>query len=765
MHNKAIRSLARAITPVVLMVGVLSCSSRAAGTGEEPPQQDVQFTAEGGGLVLLEGLLAVGDGNVKISSGELGLEADHAEYNRETGDVTARGNVVLRRGDSEWRGTGVTGNFETKRFSLGEVRGVSGVFYGKAAGGTHEPDGRVDLSRAQLSTCDQIEDPHYSLSAKRVVYFPDGRVRAYHATVKVGDMPVFFWPAISVDTNADSGQVEVSPGYDSDWGAYLLLGREWRLDERTRTKMRLDFRSKRGVAVGNETKIVSERSNTDLLAYAMRDNDPPETGDGYNRRFDVEEDRYRVRAYHRRVVADDWNLRLRLDAMSDIDMLEEWFEREYGYNPQPASLVELTKDSDRYSLSLSARPRVNDYYSVVETIPGLRLDLPRQPIASTGIYYQGSTSAALLRMTWRDYDEPRTDGLEEPADYESWRVDSLHMFYLPLEIHSDIEVIPRAGLRLTYYDKSSSTELTSGDLDALYEADDSDDPYSTVEVTNYDDDGGSRSRYAAEVGLELKTKFYGVWPDVEGGWLQVDGLRHIVQPYINYTYIPTPSEEREHLYFFDATDRLIEQNFVRIGVDQRLQTKRSKKVYTLASMRNYADFHLSREDSDAHRLGDFGTKIEFTPTSGVALWTTALVDMGERQVNRREFGLSLGDKERCLFSFAYQDRKEYVGQEVYSMGSSLVDFFGESSLLAHTYSAGRWVIATLEFALNDTTSGRIQYSYDLLEDELAAQIYEITRDMHCWIGSLRLEEVDEDRRILLVLYLKAFPDVNFDTGF
>jgi len=193
-------------------------------------------------------------------------------------------------------------------------------------------------------------------------------------------------------------------------------------------------------------------------------------------------------------------------------------------------------------------------------------------------------------------------------------------------------------------------------------------------------------------------------------------------------------------------------------------------VYTFASMRSYADFHLSRdeeyedEDGDTHTLGDWATKVEFYPASGLSVWATVLADMGEQEVNRREVGISIGSTDSCLFSISYQDREEYVGQEVYSMGSSLVDFFGESSLLAHTYDAGRAVSTSLQFVLNETTSCRVVYSYDLLERELATQLYEITRDMHCWVGSLRLEEDDGEKRFFLALYLKAFPEVDIDTG-
>jgi len=707
--------------------------------------------------------LAVGRGNVRITYEDLSLTADHVEVNTKTNDVAGRGNIVFQRGVFRWRGPSISGNIETKEFNFGSYEATSGVFYAKGEGGVHRSDGQVALGRTQLSTCEYFDHPHYSIKARRAVHFPDGRFRAYHTVYKVGKVPIFYWPVVFGDTDGVAGNVEIKPGYDSDWGPYLLLGREWPVGTNVATKMMLHLRGKNGVALGNRTRAHTSKSDTDFVVYGMRDEDPPETEEGYNRRFNVQDDRYRVKLYHRQALAEGLSLRVRGDAFSDIDMLEDWFRREHRRNPQPKSFADLTYESERFTLSLAVRPRVNDFFSVVETLPELRVDFPRQPVGGTPLYYQGESSAAHLEMRWREFDKSRQAGLTDPEDYESWRLDSLHMLYLPFRILDALQVTPRAGGRITYYDKSSDTPLGLDDFSAVFDVDDPDNPNSLTPIQEYDHDGGDKLRLAGEVGLELKSKFYAAWPESRSRFWDTDGLRHIVEPYANYTFAPKPSERRDRLFFFDELDRLLQQHFVRVGVDQRWQTKRRKEIYTLVRMENYADFHFAKED-EHHHLGNLGSRIEFSPKPTLDLWGKAVVDMGEPDLNRAEVGVALGDPERHRLGIGYVYRNSYVSRAAYSMGSSLCDFSGENYLLTRRFDRSHYATADLALVLNEKTSGLIRYEYDFVERELARQVYEITRDLHCWVGALRVEEDNGDLRVVVLLYLKAFPKVRIDTS-
>jgi len=519
------------------------------------------------------------------------------------------------------------------------------------------------------------------------------------------------------------------------------------------------------VAVGNETKVHTDKAKTDVVAYGMVDTDAPTTNGDYNRRFDSEDNRYRLKLTHLQDLSEDLALRVKIDKLSDIDMLENWFRKEFREYPQPKSFLDVTLEQPAFSLSLGVRAQVNDFYTDVEQLPMLRLTIPRQQLSTSGIYYQSDSSVGYLSMRWRDFDKARTDQNGDPlmdvADYKAWRADTLHMFYYPLSL-SGIEVVPRAGFRFTYYSQSSSRAITLDDMNAMIIADDPNRENSDVVFSNYDADGGSVLRAAGETGLELTTKYYRTWKDWKNTKWGIDGLRHVVQPYANYTYAPQPSEDREHLYFFDEVDRLIEQNFIRFGLKQRWETRRSNRIYTLATLENYADFHFQNEEG-FDSLGNFGTRATYNPRENLKFWGSMLVDMGGGEFNRGQLGTSFGDPKVCRVDISYLYRSDYDGRTVYSMGSSLADVGGDQTFARH-YDQSHYVTLGLAFPINALTDGRIRYEYDIVRNRLARQMYEISRNLHCWQGALRLEAEESDITLMLVLYLKAYPGFGFNTS-
>ena len=708
-------------------------------------------------------------GNIVLGYKDITVTADEGEVDPKGGAVIARGNVVLKRGLFTWRGSDVTGNFKTREFKVGQYQASSGVLYISGESGVYHTDGSVVLGRAQLSTCEYLETghPHYSLDASEVEYHRNGDFVARNVVYRLFGVPVFWLPVIWGNSNKEGNGFEVKPGYSGAWGPYLLFAKGWRLSREVNTKFRLDLRGRHGIAVGNETTVTTKTSQTDALVYGMFDTNPPETGDGFNRRFDTVDARYRVKLYHRQDILPDLNLRLRLDKLSDIDMLENWFKGEYRVNPQPKSFADLTWERERFALSLTARARVNDFSAEVEQLPTLRFQMPRQSLWNSGFFYQGDTSLSSLEMKWRDFAKPRPldpPDLIDPTDYKAVRFDSLHMLYYPFKIFDVIEAVPRAGFRLTYYSQSSKTPITTRDLDNMADVENPDNPDSTTPVINYDDRGGSVLRLAGETGLELSTKFYRTWSEdqVKSEHWDIHGLRHIVQPYVNYTLAPKPSEDREHLYFFDEVDRLIEQNFIRVGVNQRLETRRSNQIYTLASMDTYADFHFIKEPG-FNNLGDLGTRLTVAPWETLHFWGSLKADMGAPAVNRGELGVSVGREQDVKVGLSYLYRGSYDSRTVYSMGSSLADYAGDSAL-AHHFDRNHYVKLSVGFPINPKTYAKIAYEYDIVRSRLARQTYEIVRDLHCWMGALRLEQEESDTSLTLILYLKAYPGFGVTTG-
>lgn len=718
---------------------------------------------------------ATGSGNVSITYQDLVLEADEVRVNMQTRDVEATGDIyfyrVMRPGTPAedtvfWRGSELTGNFETGVFETGAHQVTVGPWYQTGDTAIYRHTGEIVFHNVSISTCEYLHtgNAHYSISADRVVYTAAGRLRAWNAVYRVGRLPVMWWPYVYWDTDRDGGNLSIEPGYDGDWGAFLLLGRSWKVGETGETRASIELRSKRGVALRSHTRFETEASVTDLLLYGMRDQDPPETEPDFNRRFDVQRDRYRVKAYHRHEWLDNLSLRLNLDVLSDIDMLEEWFEDEFEAAPQPRSFADLRLDRERFTLSLAVRPRVNDFYTAVERLPELKATFPLQTTFVPGLLYAGETSAARLRMRWREFDRDPVGGGVTPDDYDAWRLDSLHMFYYPLNLGGKLQVVPRAGLRATYYDTTSATAVTAADWRDMAEADDPDRITAPAALTQYDDDGGSAWRMTGELGVEMSTKLTRIWNDARSDFWRIDGLRHVIQPYANYTYIPKPTEDRENLYFFDYIDRLTEMNFIRVGVNQRLQTRNPEGdgIHTLASLDTYADFHF--ETPYGHdTLGQIGARARVQPRRDLDLWASLVASMDDGRVRWSEAGARFRTVFDAAVALAYIYRDDRARDSLLTMGTPLLTL-GTEDLAVLALAKTHYLTLSLDVPLGDKMAGRVLFEYDLDEKDLARQMYQVSRDLHCWVGALRLEEEDGVVTAKAILYLKAFPSINSTAG-
>jgi lipopolysaccharide assembly outer membrane protein LptD (OstA) len=719
----------------------------------------------------VDGQVMTGTGGVKATYQDITVLADKIVYNVQTHDFTATGNVRLKQLKNTWRAEMVKGNIKAKVFDFGKYESTFEPWYVKGEEVTRAADGTTHFHTGEASTCEHLlsAGAHWRMSAKRIEYGDDGRFTAYDVTYKLGSFPVFYTPVAWGQTDWERGGFEFSPGYNSDFGAMLRIGKKWEINEAATTRFRLHLMSKRGIALENDTEIKTERSKTEFHGFGLADSEPPSDteigGEEFNGRFEVEDDRYRLAVEHRTDLSDRLTLRLQTNYLSDNDLMWEFYEDEFRTNPEAPTFVDLTYAGDRFEASINMRPSINDFESVVERLPEIRLDVMRQQIAGSPLYYEGHNSLSKLRMNWREYDADRVGaGLTDPDNYESNRADTLHLLYAPFTLW-DISFVPRAAARWTFYSDTSLTPVTDAELNSTFKADDI---RGVVTDTNpsfsYDDLGGDQGRFAWEVGMEVSTKFYRTDPTFKSDFLQADGFRHIVKPYVNYTYLPEPTLEREEIYYFDEVDRLQQTHFVRVGIDNRFQTRRGRRIHTFARMENYIDFNVNSDEDDGDtESADFGTVLELSPTENWRTWVKLLYDTDEGELSALNVGFRLGATNEPNLSIAYLFRDDFVQNEPYSMGSDFTRIV-DSSVFPSAYEKNHNVRLTLNVPINDRTKFQASQYYDLEDDELARQRYEIIRDLHCWVGALSLDKDRDDFTIMLSFYLKAFPKTRVGAG-
>lgn len=743
---------------------------------QQPQGDELVIRAESGEYDLQGDEIHLRPGRNRLSYGGLEMSAREVWFNQRTRDVRAEGDVVIKLEDgTSWASQKISGNLDTLALEFGAYGFDGDVWHSGGAGGRNTAQGEKTLTDAWLTTCDHYP-PHYRLSASSIHHHADNTFSAKNVFLKLGPVPVFYLPYAWGTTDNTQGLI-VKPGFSGKRGAYLQLGRIWKLGDDNFTRTYVDMMSKRGIGLGHDTKLTSGAHSHDITLYGLFDEDPPETDsdEGWNRRFREEHDRYRLKWHYRYDWSKQTTLRLNLDFLSDIDMLEDWFRRDYRTIRQPKSYLDVTTHGSWYDASLTVRPRINDFYTVVETLPEVRLDIPRLALGSSPFAYQSTNRLGYYSLKWRNFERSRWSILgdeltgeddeawwRDPADYSVFRADTAHFLYLPLSWRDIVTFTPRAGGRLTYYSASSRNKVTGRELADIFLVDDPDVVKRHGRVARYDRDGGEVFRAAWEIGAELRSRLYSDWADITLGAIDGKGLRHVLEPYVNYTFAPEPSHDRDYLYFIDEIDRLERQHFIRFGLDQQWQSRFDGEVRTLARWQNYVDLHFDRGEDSGRHGGDFGSRLDVFPCERFSTWTSLLHDLGEGDIQRGEFGLRYGEEDKFQLSLRYVYRNDHLSRSVYSQGSTLVDLTGESSYLKKWYETADTLQLDMFIPLNSKTSLEIAAEYDFEQSTLSEHRYLLNRQLHCWLMTVGVGWDNGDFEALVMFRLAAFPKVKID---
>ena len=547
-------------------------------------------------------------------------------------------------------------------------------------------NGKFTVWNTKITTCNYLLDDHdhYGIFSKKAVLSPreanrgllnynsdqgDHSVWTVNSFLELWDVPVFWFPALykPMDISSFGGIFEF--GHDSSWGTFFRTSKNFQLldEPYVNTNLMLDYYEKRGLGYGISTDVITGESSTELFYYGISDRNPYEYFDRRydrnihqpwyqgNSRLGIPHYRYEFKLANLTHITPTMDFRGQVDVLSDFNFLRDYFYERYNESIEPPTFVSLENQWERMTASLYSNVRVNDFATTVEHLPQIKLNFQRQELFG-GLYYQGETSFDYLSMDWRHFDFPSTSRNDvHLKDYSSARWDMLNMFYYPMKF-MDINVIPRAGIRLTAYSQTSERAVSNEDLTNMF-MDNKITGQPDYNIDNkYDSNGGAKFRVTGEVGVEVNTKIYKTWQNVRNSYWELDGLRHVLIPYINYTYIPAPNVEKEHLFYFDEIDRIDEQNFIRFGAINRLQTRRNDQLQEILSLETFWDYFFYKEKGFDH-AGNLGVVLNFTPMDKLRFSTEVLFDMGQCDSDHKTGPIRNGRKvKRPGLSWKYIDR-------------------------------------------------------------------------------------------------------------
>lgn len=737
----------------LLLIALLALACPMLGRAQFGSFTDVPVEVDADGETRFENGVAVAEDNVVIRYGNTSIYSDYAQYSPDTRDVFVRGNVRIYREGRVFAGERAIYNLETKQLRTADIRGAE-YPYAFSAESIFTLGGQEIKATDAIFTTSDSSKPDYFLKAKGVRIYPDDRIIFTGVKLYVGQTPIFYFPYLYQSLDKDAA-FTLSPGYSSRWGAFLLTKYTFPISENIAGEFRFDLRSQRGVGVGlgadfelpkTETASIKDHSYGTFRAYYAADSNPDKNFTGLPRN-QTDTGRYRIAFQSKIFVTDDIYATIDLNKLSDSKFLEDFEPGLYSNDPQPDNLLALTKWNENYTVTGILRARLNDFQGATERLPEVVLDTKRQPLFKTPLFYQGTTGFANLTRGFEQNDQSL-------PDYDALRFDTFHQISYPRTYGNWLSVIPRAGARGTYYSDSGSLRTTTITTN--------DGITTTTREARSIDQGGSLIRGVANAGLEASFKFWKEYEEVQSRRWGLDGLRHVVQPYTEFSatyssqdsnailqfdrYIPSTELPPNSYPEFNSVDSISAGTVWRWGVRNRFQTRRDNRTFSWLQTDTYFNLYIDNPEyagitSDEGNFSNIFNRLRWDPVPWMSLsfdTQLPLLDAGFTEINtmasvmlNRDLRMSLGHR--------------------YLEGNPL--FRDSNQITLGVY-----------YQVNDNWAFSLRERYEINEGRLESQLYELHRDLSSWVASagLVLRDNGNGRNefgFLLSFTLKDLPNV------
>ena len=253
---------------------------------------------------------------------------------------------------------------------------------------------------------------------------------------------------------------------------------------------------------------------------------------------------------------------------------------------------------------LIARAQVNDFFDTTERLPELTFEMPRLRLFNSPVFYESSNSLGYLERAY---------GNANPVpNYDTFRADTFHQLTLPETLFGWLNVVPKVGVRATYYTHTAPSNTVASELQ-LTDNDITDASLLTLPASDLDPVSAKHAqelrntlgafkpqgdiiRPVVDAGVEASFKLSRRYDDVGTRAFGLDALQHIIQPYTDFEEIEDfgygsrkllqfdrllPTTQLQPIDFpqFNSVDTIDEQTAVRLGVRNRLQTKRDALTF------------------------------------------------------------------------------------------------------------------------------------------------------------------------------------------
>ncbi|MGR3293454.1 MAG: LPS assembly protein LptD [Candidatus Scalindua sp.] len=718
-------------------------------------------------------------GNVRIKKGGETLNADNVilyfdQEKSEEGkspkqvykEVYAEGNVTLKRG----------GDLIIAEKIFENIKEEKGLFINSTIKSILKPPavkinmpayvsgdeikntkGNYEIKNGNFSLCG-YGHPHYRFKYSKLRIIKTGEssiLTARNNVFKIGKVPIMYVPYLNFNLKRSPKRLE-----EWDTGTTTRFGRfvktQWdlygfgfgeKLDNWSDVSVYLDYMELKGPRAGTNIKYRKENFSGFLNTYYMTDKDDT----GINGVVVENENRghflWRNRLMLSKILADKsksdttniddwitditnndgWIVDTEISYVKDRTYFREFLQSDFKQEKDRNTLFYLRKISGNKGITFLAEHQLRTYDTLIdsarlsrknESFPELKYRIIGEPLwdgklnltSETELVYQNRMFDRIsplkaetnflgrgeLLTAERVFDRSPTRFDPE----ETIRFDTYNMINAPFSFLKQ-RFNPFIGIRLTAYSESIK-----------------EDPVTGRNVGN----GTPRGRVAIPIGINTGTTFSRTY-SVYNKFLNINRLRHIIDPELSLNFTPIVTQNPEDLNQFDGIDAIDTYQSIKFGLRNRLQTKRGEpgKEQTVDVVDIGTELILFPGNAGLNRKRDdyMGWYLKANLTDKVSFSTVG------NEINLRKGGVD-------VFNFGL--RYTPSPQLSFSTGTRFVDDISTTVFLSTSMSNEKWNVSVAQ-----------QYAFRTeITDDDSRSLYSgvnVTRYLHDWIFTMSIAQI------------------------
>lgn len=578
---------------------------------------------------------SIAAGNAEFLNDSLRLQADKIYFFAENAKALAEGNVRITNHSLRLITTSGTyyntnKHLEAETFRL-EILGHG--IEGKNLKGTTDCLTANDITIHYNGVQNDVAGIH--ITANKGELHTGKYFELWDAVFHIGILPVYYTPYYRHNFDESILRWKADCGLllrDKEFGRYirndLILNLGWPI----KPGLMFDYYRKRDFLIGSILEYNEPVGHGCFKAARIHDGNlesyQKENSKAQNARFFAE---WR----HLGKLNDNTDVLVQMEWMRDKDVIKHFRPDENDATRQhPDNFAEISHRTKNTVTSGLVRYRFNHFQHIQERLPELKFSHLSSPLLDTPLYYQYGFGLSHLR------EKPLGLTISEK---ELRRLDAYTGFTAPLNLAPWCTFSPIVNTRMAHY-------------------------WGLNQSTNYND----YTKILWQFGFDFRLRAYGDYT-YENEYWDIHNFRHLLQPVIQYRYLPhghrgqeaIPAIDREaqdgnkmSLYEIDLLNRrdiddINDMHLIRLGLENFLYTNYingSPKQWLHCNL--YQDVRLQKNQTQ-HKLADTFLDFEWDPASFFKFNQFLRMDPNKRRLQESETSVSFSENDLWKISLSH----------------------------------------------------------------------------------------------------------------